>query len=163
MLMKNSYFNTSVVINIPLHQTAALLSNSAYSQHWQPSLKKIEQLKGYLGAENSQTLYGYQFKSKNIQLKASVLKKKLPEFYVVLYEGKGYQFLLKNRLVGSSSLTTTWLLEIEYRATFIHSLCSPRYFSKLKKHIKTFMNNFKQFAELKNQQITPTESKTLAI
>jgi hypothetical protein len=115
---------------------------------WRPSLRESNYVSGLPGRIGATRRLVFQKREKKIYMEETVLKKKLPELYKVMYK---LNFRMKNykthQFKAIDENRTKWILTNEYFYTGLMQLFGYLLMSSHKKQTKTEMMLFKIFAE----------------
>jgi hypothetical protein len=139
-------YSEEIPIRAGIGRVVELFEDVACLSRWQPGLVGIESIKGVVGSEKSKTRFTYVWGKKKLTVTATLLKKKLPEFYVMQYKGKNFLLTVKSRF-SEEPETVCWIIDAEYKPAFFMRFFRPFVVSVLRHFTRRFMQNFKGLAE----------------
>ena len=140
-------FQNELIINYPIDKVVDLFIDQEKMSIWQPSLRKADYVSGLPGRIGAVRLLVFQRKDKKIQVRETILKKKLPDLYKVMYQRNYKKNYKTHQFKAIDEKQTLWTQTAEYFYTGLMQLFGHLLMPSYKKQTKTEMMLFKIFVE----------------
>ena len=141
-------YESEIIVDVPLEEFIWKMDNVENMKHWQRGLKSAEHLSGIPGELGSKMKLHYDFGSRKMDLIETVTKRNLPDEFHATYTAEGMQNIQQNFFEKVSENQTRWVSKNEFMplsfAMKVMLFVMPKAF---KKQSKTYMRDFKNFAE----------------
>ena len=141
-------YQTEIEIKIPRDQLVALYADRENYRHWQPSLVKIEQIKGDGFETGSQARLTVKMGKREMEMVETISRNELPERIDQVYETPGVYNKNENVFIAVDASKTRWvqenLFEFEKFPLKLMATFTPGMF---KKQSQKYMADFKTYAE----------------
>ena len=79
-------FYNEITVNISLERLIALFENPDNLKKWQPNIISFEHLSGEIGQVGAKSRIHYDLTIRKIMMVETILKRNLPNEFVILYE-----------------------------------------------------------------------------
>tara|TARA_R110002012_G_scaffold64308_4_gene169090 strand:- start:19739 stop:20197 length:459 start_codon:yes stop_codon:yes gene_type:complete len=141
-------FTTEIHIHLDLATFTDILVNAKNLKHWQLGLTDYDHIYGTPGKTGSKIRLHYTLDKKKFFLIQTVSKNELPQEFHIAYESNGLYSIQENHFKAISDSETLWTSKNEIIPTNFKMrmmlLIMP---STYKNQIKTYLKDFKNFAE----------------
>ena len=140
-------YSLDILINQPRERVASLFADPEHLPEWQAGLLRYETLEGEPGTEGARSVLRYQIGKKQFEMHETIVSRRPPEEYRMLYEARGVWNQVVNRFTEVEPGVTRWQVETEFRVRglmWFMSLVMPGMF---KTQTENYMRQFKIFAE----------------
>ena len=141
-------YTTEIIIKKPLEEVIKRMDSTDNMKHWQEGLVSAEHISGTPGQFGAKMKLNYDFGKRKIEVIEIITKQNFPEEFHATYNTKGIRNIQQNYFTETNEGHTKWICKNEYQPTNFAMnamlFFMPRAF---KKQTKTYMTNFKNFAE----------------
>ncbi len=141
-------YQLDLEIDLPRERVIELLTDQQNLTKWQPDLLSVEHLSGEPGKVGAKTKQANKQGKRELEIIETITVTNHPGEYCATYEAGDVWNLIENRFYEVSENKTRWVLVSDFRSTNIvmkvMTFIAPGMF---RKQTKTFMNQFKEFAE----------------
>lgn len=145
-------YDLELDIQVPRPRVVALFDDPENLKEWQPGLLGHEALEGPPGEVGSTARLRYKMGKREIEMVETVTERDLPDTFAGTYEAKGVHNRVTNRFIEVDEATTRWHLETEFTFTTLPmKIMGSLMPGTFKKQSRQFMEQFKAFAEKRNE------------
>lgn len=141
-------YTTEIIIEKPLEEVIKKMNSTENMKHWQEGLVSAEHISGSPGEFGAKMKLNYDFGKRKMELVETITKQDFPGEFHATYSTKGMRNIQQNYFESTDRGHTRWICKNEFQPTnFMMNamlFLMPRAF---KKQTKTYMGNFKNFAE----------------
>ncbi len=142
------HYTHSILIDLPLEKTTALMDSLENLKKWQDGLKEATVIKGTFGEKGAQTELKYDFGSRKMTLIETIIQTDMPHELVATYTTNGVFNKQHNRFKATGNGQTIWESESEFRFEgFGMKMIGFLFPKSFKKQSLKYMKDFKRFAE----------------
>ncbi len=142
-------YSTEIIIKKPLKEVIRKMNSTENMKHWQEGLVSAEHISGTPGQFGAKMKLNYDFGKRKMELIETSTKQNFPEEFHATYNTKGMRNIQQNYFTETTEGFTKWVCKNEFQPTSFAMnamlFFMPRAF---KKQTKTYMTNFKNFAEI---------------
>lgn len=142
-------YEVEIEIDLPREKVIELFDSVENLKHWQEGLVSFEHRSGEPGQEGAVSDLVYEMGKRRIEMVETITKRNLPDEFWGTYEAKGVWNEIKNTFIATSSTTTKWKSENEFKCKGAIAIMAFLMPSTFKKQSLKFMTDFKKFAEKK--------------
>ena len=141
-------YRTEIDIDLPRAKVVALYADHDNYQHWQPSLLKIERLKGQGFEVGSQARLTVKMGKRQMDMTETISRNDLPEGVDQIYETSGVYNKNINTFIEVDKTKTRWVQENIFEfEKFPMKLLGTLMPGAFKKQSQKYMADFKRFAQ----------------
>ncbi|MCH2022293.1 MAG: SRPBCC family protein [Saprospiraceae bacterium] len=140
-------FHIEIIVDISLNKLIELFENPENLKKWQPNLLKFEHLSGDLGQVGAKSRINYNMGIKKIIMNETVLKRNLPDEFVLMYESDGVTNTVTNNFKEIAPNKTRWIMQNNFKFGGLMKFAALAMKGVFKKQTELTMNRFKAFAE----------------
>ena len=141
-------YTTEIIVNIPLEAFIKKLDNPENMKHWQRGLVGYDYISGTPGDIGAKMKLLYKMGKRDMELIETITHKKMPHEFHVNYDTKGMHNIQENYFEETMNGQTKWISKSEFIPTgFMLRMMTLIMPSAFKKQSKTYMQDFKNFAE----------------
>lgn len=141
-------YTTEIIIEKPLEEVIKKMDSTENMRHWQEGLVSAEHISGTPGEFGAKMKLNYDFGKRKMELIETITKQNFPNEFHATYNTKGIRNIQQNYFESTTDGHTKWVCKNEFQPTNFAMnamlFLMPRAF---KKQTKTYMTNFKNFAE----------------
>ncbi len=142
-------YTTSIEINRPIDQVVMLFDNVENYKHWMEGLNSFEIISGEPGKKGTKSKFKFEMGKREIEMVETVLKRDLPNEYIVSYNTKGVLNTVKNIFEKIDDTTTRHSTENEFHFSGFMKLIGFLMPAMFKKQSLKYQIDFKNFVESK--------------
>lgn len=140
-------FTQDVLIEKPIDEVAALLSDPDHIKRWHRDLVSIERVSGEPGAVGSKAVLNYDHKGRKFRLEETILEQDLPRKTVARYETTGMKHLLTTTLTAEGDGATRVRVDNDMHLSGMAKLAAPMLQGSLRKQVDKRVLDLKTWAE----------------
>jgi hypothetical protein len=141
-------YTTEIIIEKPLEVVINKMDSTENMKHWQEGLVSAEHVSGTPGEFGAKMKLNYDFGKRKMELIETITKQNFPDEFHATYTTKGIRNIQQNYFETTAVGHTKWVCKNEFQPTkFIMSAMLFLMPGAFKKQTKTYMTNFKNFAE----------------
>jgi hypothetical protein len=140
-------FHIEIIVDISLDKLIELFENPENLKKWQPNLIRFEHLSGALGQVGAKSRINYNMVIKEIVMNETILKRNLPDEFVLMYESDGVNNTVTNNFKEIAPNKTRWIMQNHFKFSGLMKFAALAMKGIFKKQTELTMNRFKKFAE----------------
>jgi hypothetical protein len=140
-------FHIEIIVDISLDKLIELFENPDNLKKWQPNVISFEHLSGTIGQKGAVSRIHYNMLVKKIVMKETILKRNLPEEFVLLYESDGVSNTVTNNFKQLADGKTRWIMQNNFKFAGIMKYAAMALKGVFRKQTEQTMERFKKFAE----------------
>lgn len=141
-------YTIETIINLPREEMIRKLDNVENIKHWQRGLVSAEHISGTPGEVGAKMKLSYKFGKREMDLIETITKRNFPREFHATYDTKGMHNIQENYFEETESGETKWISKSEFIASsFMLRVMMFLMPGAFKKQSKTYMDDFKNFAE----------------
>lgn len=140
-------FHIEIIVDISLDKLIELFENPANLKKWQPNVISFEHLSGTMGQQGAVSRIHYNMMVKKIVMKETILKRNLPEEFVLLYESDGVSNTVTNNFKKLADNKTRWIMQNNFKFAGLMKYAAMALKGVFRKQTEQTMERFKKFAE----------------
>lgn len=141
-------FITEIIIEKPLKDVVSKMDSTENMKHWQKGLISAEHISGIPGEFGAKMKLNYDFGKRKMELVETITKQNFPYEFHVTYDTKGVINIQQNYFESTANGYTKWICKNEFQPTTFAMNAMLFFMPKaFRKQTKTYMANFKNFAE----------------
>lgn len=140
-------FYNKITVNISLEQLIALFENPDNLKKWQPNIISFEHLSGEIGQVGAKSRIHYDLTIRKIMMVETIIKRNLPDEFVILYESDGVSNTVTNSFMELNEDQTQWTVHNEFQFSGVMKFAAGALKSVFKKQTELTQERFKDFAE----------------
>jgi uncharacterized membrane protein len=143
-------FKTELLINKPRPYVWKFFSDRENIKLWQPTLTKIESIRGIEGQPGAESKWTYEENGRQFSLTERVLHCEEPARYDSLFENAFATNTARNEFAEQNSNETLWTVETEYTfKTFLMKVLGPFFKKNYVLRSQREMERFREIVEKK--------------
>lgn len=140
-------FHIETVVDIPFATLIELFENPDNLHRWQPSVISFKLLSGTIGQEGAVSELHYDMMVKKIKMKETILKRDLPETFILRYDADGVNNTVTNNFKEIEENKTRWIMQNNFQFAGLMKYAALPLKGIFKKQTELTMERFKKFAE----------------
>ncbi len=140
-------FHIEIIVDISLDKLIELFENPDNLKQWQPNVISFEHLSGTIGQKGAVSRIHYNMLVKKIVMKETILKRNLPEEFVLLYESDGVSNTVTNNFKQLADNKTRWIMQNNFKFAGLMKYAAMALKGVFRKQTEQTMERFKKFAE----------------
>ncbi|WP_299116540.1 SRPBCC family protein [uncultured Winogradskyella sp.] len=141
-------YTTEIIIEKPLEYVINKMDSTDNMKHWQEGLVSSEHISGTPGEFGAKMKLNYDFGKRKMELIETITKQDFPNEFHATYTTKGMRNIQQNYFKTIEGNNTKWICKNEFQPTnFVMNAMLFLMPKAFKKQTKTYMTNFKNFAE----------------
>lgn len=140
-------FHIETVVDIPFSRLIELFENPENLHKWQPNVISFKRLTGEIGQEGATSELHYDMVVKKIIMKETILKRNLPELFILRYDADGVNNTVTNNFKELPGGKTRWIMQNDFKFAGIMKYAVLPLKGIFKKQTEQTMERFKDFAE----------------
>ena len=140
-------YTIEVDIDLPREKVVALFDNTENLYKWQKGLVSFKHLSGEPGKVGAKSEMTFDMGNRKMVLTETITYRNLPEEFHGTYDANGVHNIQKNYFEIVDPNTTKWRSESIFKFKGIQALIFPFMKGMFKKQSRTYLENFKKFAE----------------
>ena len=140
-------FHLETTVDISFERLIQLFENPENLHKWQPSVISFKRLSGEIGQEGATSELYYDMIIKKIVMKETVLKRDLPDLFVLRYDADGVSNVVTNNFKQLSNGKTRWIMHNDFKFSGVMRFAAGALKGVFKKQTELTMERFKKFAE----------------
>lgn len=146
-------FHIEIIVDISLNKLIELFENPDNLKKWQPNVISFEHLSGTLGQVGAVSQIHYNMIVKKIVMKETIMKRNLPEEFVILYESDGVSNTVTNNFKEIAPNKTRWIMHNNFKFGGLMKYAAMALKSVFRKQTEQTMERFKKFAETIKEEV----------
>lgn len=140
-------FHLETIVDISFDRLIELFENPDNLHKWQPNVISFKRLSGEIGQEGATSELYYDMVVKKITMKETIIKRDLPDLFVLRYDADGVSNLVTNNFKELPNGRTRWIMHNHFQFAGIMKYAAMPLKGVFKKQTELTMERFKQFAE----------------
>lgn len=140
-------FHIEIIVDISLSKLIELFENPENLKKWQPNVISFKHLSGEMGQVGAVSQIHYNMIVKKIVMKETILKRNLPEEFVILYESEGVSNTVTNNFKELGDNRTRWIMQNNFKFGGLMKYAALALKGVFRKQTEQTMERFKKFAE----------------
>ena len=140
-------FHIEIIVDISFAKLIELFENYENLKIWQPNIIKYTRLTGELGQPGATSEIRYNMVIKEMVMKETIIKRNLPEEFVLRYESDGVKNTVTNNFKEIAPNKTRWIMENNFEFAGIMKYAALAMKGIFRKQTELTMERFKKFAE----------------
>lgn len=140
-------FHIETIVDIPFSKLIELFENPENLHKWQPSVISFKLLSGEIGQEGAVSELYYDMVVKKITMKETILKRDLPDTFILRYDADGVSNTVTNNFKEIGENKTRWIMQNDFKFAGIMKYAALPLKGVFKKQTELTMERFKKFAE----------------
>lgn len=140
-------FHIELVVDIPFARLIELFEDPNNLKKWQPNVISFKHLTGEIGQPGATSRIRYNLVVKTIDIKETILKRNLPEEFVLRHETEGVANIISNNFKEIAPNKTRWIMENNFQFSGLKKFAALALKGVFKKQTELTMERFKKFAE----------------
>ena len=146
-------FHIEIIVDISLNKLIELFENPDNLKKWQPNVISFEHLSGTLGQVGAVSQIHYNMIVKKIVMKETIMKRNLPDEFVILYESDGVSNTVTNNFKEIAPNKTRWIMHNNFKFGGLMKYAAMALKSVFRKQTEQTMERFKKFAETIKEEV----------
>ena len=146
-------FHIEITVDISLNKLIELFESPENLKKWQPNLISFEHLSGDIGQEGATSRIHYNMVVKKIVMQETIIKRNLPEEFVILYESDGVSNTVTNNFKETGVNKTRWIMQNNFKFSGIMKYAAMALKGVFRKQTEMTMERFKKFAETIKEEV----------
>ena len=140
-------FHIEIIVDISLNKLIELFENPENLKKWQPNVISFEHLSGEIGQPGAKSRIKYDMIVKKIVMQETILKRNLPDEFVLRYESDGVSNTVHNNFKELGPNQTRWIMQNNFKFGGLMKFAAMALKGVFKKQTELTMERFKKFAE----------------
>lgn len=140
-------FHIEIVVDISFAKLIELFENPNNLKKWQPNVISFKHLSGEIGQPGATSEIHYDIIVKKIKIKETIVKRNLPQEFVLKHETDGVTNTIYNNFKEIAPNKTRWIMENNFQFGGIMKFAALALKGAFKKQTELTMERFKKFAE----------------
>lgn len=140
-------FHIEIIVDISFAKLIELFENPENLKKWQPNVISFKHKSGTLGQPGAISEIRYNAVVKELVIKETILKRNLPEEFVLQHETDGTKNTITNNFKEIAPNKTRWIMENNFEFGGIMKLAALAMKGVFRKQTELTMERFKAFAE----------------
>jgi len=140
-------YKQEITIDIPFEKMIALFEDPNNLQKWQPDVLSFERVSGEIGQPGAVSKMRVNMIVKVIDMTETILKRNLPDEFMIKYETNGVTNVVTNNFKEVSPNRTHWVMKNNFQFGGFLNLAAKALKGVFRKQTKVTMERFKKFAE----------------
>ena len=140
-------FHIELIVDISLNKLIDLFENPENLKKWQPNVISFNHISGEMGQVGAISQIHYNMIVKKIVMKETILKRNLPEEFVLFYESDGVSNTVTNNFKELGDNRTRWIMQNNFKFGGLMKYAALALKSVFRKQTEQTMERFKKFAE----------------
>ena len=140
-------FHIELIVDISLNKLIELFENPENLKKWQPNVISFNHVSGEMGQVGAISQIHYNMIVKKIVMKETILKRNLPEEFVLFYESDGVSNTVTNNFKELGDNRTRWIMQNNFKFGGLMKYAALALKSVFRKQTEQTMERFKKFAE----------------
>lgn len=140
-------YQQQIILNIPFSIMIDLFENPDNLKKWQPDVVSFRPISGTIGQPGAVSELTVDMKVKHITMKETIIKRDLPDEFVIFYEADGVTNTVTNRFKELGDKQTQWIMENDYQFKGLLKYAALAMKGIFKKQTQVTMERFKKFSE----------------
>lgn len=140
-------FHIEIIVDISFAKLLELFENPDNLKKWQPNVVKFTPLTGKIGQPGATSEIRYNMVVKEIVMKETILKRNIPDEFVLQYESDGVKNTVTNNFKEIAPNKTRWIMENNFEFGGIMKFAALAMKGIFRKQTELTMERFKKFAE----------------
>jgi hypothetical protein len=140
-------FHIELIVDISLNKLIELFENPENLKKWQPNVISFNHISGEMGQVGAISQIHYNMIVKKIVMKETILKRNLPEEFVLFYESDGVSNTVTNNFKELGDNRTRWIMQNNFKFGGLMKYAALALKSVFRKQTEQTMERFKKFAE----------------
>lgn len=140
-------YTVEVDIDRPLNEVVEKFDNQENYSSWMKGLESFENIEGKQGQEGAKTKFKFNMGKRKMEMIETVLKRNLPEQYLVSYEVNGVYNEVDNRFEKIDDTTTLYTTHQYFKFKGFMKIIGLLFGRSFKKQSLKYANDFKKFVE----------------
>lgn len=140
-------FHIEIVVDISFAKLLELFENPDNLKRWQPNVISFTPLSGEIGQVGATAEIRYDMVVKKIVMKETILKRNIPDEFVLRYDSDGVSNTVTNNFKEIAPNKTRWIMQNNFKFGGIMKFAALALKGVFKKQTELTMERFKKFAE----------------
>lgn len=140
-------FHIEIVVDISFAKLLDLFENPENLKRWQPNVISFTPLSGQIGQVGATAEIRYDMVVKKIVMKETILKRNIPDEFVLRYDSDGVSNTVTNNFKEIAPNKTRWIMQNNFQFKGLMKYAALALKGVFKKQTELTMERFKKFAE----------------
>ena len=140
-------FHIEIIVDISFAKLLELFENPDNLKKWQPNVISFTPLSGEIGHVGATAEIRYNMVVKEIVMKETILKRNIPDEFVLRYDSDGVTNTVTNNFKEIAPNKTRWIMENNFKFSGLMKYAALAMKGIFKKQTELTMERFKMFAE----------------
>ncbi|MBL0340161.1 MAG: SRPBCC family protein [Bacteroidetes bacterium] len=140
-------YTTQIVIKSPIATVVNLFDNPDNLKKWMKGLESFEHLNGVQGQPGAKSKLTFVIGKRKMEMIETITVRNLPQEFSGTYEANGVFNKISNKFIPISENSTQYISENDVQFSGVMKLFGWMMQGAFKKQTRTFLNDFKNFAE----------------